>query len=672
MADQAHEWTDEQIEALRRKFRRTYSQAAREMRTKLDDLMADFDTAHKDWLERLRTGKATHDDYDAWLKQMSMDRSFISGMADTLATDAVDANRLVADYINDRVPMVYAENANRAAFEVESGIGYDTHSFDLYDQSTVRRLIAEDNTLVREVKPDRAKDVAWNRQKFNGAITQSILQGESIPNTAKRLRAVLSMNENAAVMAARTAITCAENAGRTDSYKRAKRLGIELEQEWMATLDQRTRHSHRELDGQHVPVGEKFKVDGIELEYPGDPTAPGEYVWNCRCTLVAWFPDIEQEDPERWSKLPKGMTYDEWKSGKKAEAKRKSDAGVVDGEDILGTWSRRKDKFDFEIEDVLNAQGFDGKPRVVSADEFDAAVKAANNGNGFIAQRTYSAPDQETLDAYRQQLYDGRWYLDCSTGGAQYGQGMYVAADYSGVLSQGIEDEMQHYIDLGVQRNPVTTFDRLSEARQSELIADEVKALGLTGDKARAAEAIMRNELQVESLSWNQMVEAHNTLGDVNYMDAVSKLRSYRSEPAHYVETMTLDPSARIIEYDEILALKEQAAQDAASRAVETLMDSYSNGTEGQRLAARFVAGDGSPGQAWFDSAPETSKEAYHAAVSELRAARQSGYAPVAGMNDGSFAAAMGYDAINAEGHGASGSYTVILNRTKLIIKEPE
>lgn len=281
MADQAHEWTDEQIEALRRRFRRTYSQAEAEMRAKLDKLMSDFDLANAKWQERLRAGTVTQEDYEAWLKRMSTDRSFVGGIADSFANDAADTNRLVADYINDTVPMIYAENANMAAFEVESGIGYDTHGFDLYDQSTVRRLIAEDNALVREVKPDRAKDVAWNRQKFNGAITQSILQGESIPNTAKRLRTVLKMDENAAVRAARTAITCAENAGRTDSYKRAKRLGIELEQEWMATLDQRTRHSHRELDGQHVPVGEKFKVDGIELEYPGDPSAPGEYVWNC-------------------------------------------------------------------------------------------------------------------------------------------------------------------------------------------------------------------------------------------------------------------------------------------------------------------------------------------------------------------------------------------------------
>ena len=33
----------------------------------------------------------------------------------------------------------------------------------------------------------------------------------------------------------------------------------------------------------------------------------------------------------------------------------------------------------------------------------------------------------------------------------------------------------------------------------------------------------------------------------------------------------------------------------------------------------------------------------------------------------GTLAAEMGYDAIKADGHGDSGSYTVILNRTKVI-----
>ena len=38
-------------------------------------------------------------------------------------------------------------------------------------------------------------------------------------------------------------------------------------------------------------------------------------------------------------------------------------------------------------------------------------------------------------------------------------------------------------------------------------------------------------------------------------------------------------------------------------------------------------------------------------------------------MDLGSYAALRGYDAINAQGHGESGSYTVILNRTAVIFR---
>lgn len=324
MADQAHEWTDEQIERLQRRFRREFSQASREMGDKLAEQMEDYDRRNREWQQRVSSGKSTQDEYDAWLKDRAADRRWMQDMVSTLSQSAARADQLAIEHVNDELPHIFAENANRAAFEVESGIGFDTHSFDLYDQDTVRRLIAEQPELLPpmpEPKFDNGRDLRWNRQKFSSAITQSILQGESIPDAAKRISLVMRMNENSAVRAARTAITGAENAGRVHSYERAKRIGIDLEQQWMATLDMRTRHSHRQLDGQRVPVGGKFKVDGIELEYPGDPTAPGEYVYNCRCTLVAWFPDIEQEDPDRFTRLPKDMTYEKWKEGKKQEQK---------------------------------------------------------------------------------------------------------------------------------------------------------------------------------------------------------------------------------------------------------------------------------------------------------------------------------------------------------------
>ena len=40
---------------------------------------------------------------------------------------------------------------------------------------------------------------------------------------------------------------------------------------------------------------------------------------NCRCTLVAAVAGVDTSDAERWSKLPEGMTYDEWKGAKKED-----------------------------------------------------------------------------------------------------------------------------------------------------------------------------------------------------------------------------------------------------------------------------------------------------------------------------------------------------------------
>lgn len=329
-----------------------------------------------------------------------------------------------------------------------------------------------------------------------------------------------------------------------------------------------------------------------------------------------------------------------------------SRGGVVEGRDILFTWERRPDLYQFEIEDILAAQGFDGKPRVVSASEFEAAVREANGGKGFIAQRTYTAPSQEILDEYRDMLYSGKWYVDCSTGGAQYGQGMYVAADYTGVLSQGIRDEMEHYIALGQQRNPLTTFDMLDGSSQSKMIADGIESLGLSGERAKAAEAIIRSEMQLERLSWDEMVKAHETLGDADYMSVVEKLRTYRSEPVHYVETMTLDPSARIVTYSELDQMRGYTRIEAR------LLDSMDI-DDGRKSLLRE----------WIES--EEGVETAHPSVRDLAQRLDDRAGKLMGMDYGSFAAAMGYDAINAAGHGASGSYTVILNRTKLIIKEP-
>ena len=167
----------------------------------------------------------------------------------------------------------------------------------------------------------------WNKKLFQSHITQGILQGESIENLAKRVALGTTQQDmNAAIRNARTATTCAQNAGRTQSYQRAVNMGIELFQVWLAALDSRTRSSHRHMDGEKVKVikGKQVKFSN-GLRYPGDPNGRPEEVWNCRCTLVTSFEENEDfsDIKERANKLD-NQSYNEWKNEHKQKRKGKS------------------------------------------------------------------------------------------------------------------------------------------------------------------------------------------------------------------------------------------------------------------------------------------------------------------------------------------------------------
>lgn len=215
---------------------------------------------------------------------------------------------------------VYALNANYAAYEIEQKAGINL-SWTLYDHSTVERLISEEPDLLPLPSVNIPLDQQWNKKHITAAINRGILLGDPIPDIAQRLLNVANMDLNAAIRSARTATTAAECAGRIDTYKYAESLGIEMQQEWVATLDDRTRHEHRILDGQRVDIGEAFEVDGATIRYPGDPQAPGYLVYNCRCTLVSAVKGIDQSGAARKSKLG-DLSYEDWKAGKDLEQKQ--------------------------------------------------------------------------------------------------------------------------------------------------------------------------------------------------------------------------------------------------------------------------------------------------------------------------------------------------------------
>lgn len=318
--------TEAELKKLEKKLKKVYTQASNEVQQKLDDYLKKFKAQEKEWRKKLDSGEITEERFKKWYQGKVMNAERWTAMRDTLAEDLTNVNAIANDLVRDSMLTTFAINHNYGTYEIENGLSINT-SYTLYDRETVANLIKNDPDILKRPSLDINLDKRWNKKLFQSQITQGILQGESIDNLAKRVAlGTTKQDKNAAIRNARTSTTCAQNAGRTQSYQRAVNMGIELYQVWLAALDSRTRSSHRHMDGEKVKVvkGEQVKFSN-GLRYPADPDGRAEEVWNCRCTLVTSFDENEDftDIKERANKLD-NQSYNEWKNEHKQKSKVKS------------------------------------------------------------------------------------------------------------------------------------------------------------------------------------------------------------------------------------------------------------------------------------------------------------------------------------------------------------
>lgn len=591
MADRGRELNDKELARLERELAREYAKAKKEMIEKFNRTSKQFKALDLQKQKLVDKGKMSEAEYEKWKSSQLLKSKWMKSMIDQYSTDMVKIDKKAAEIINSKLPKMYAESFNHGTYEIENGTGIST-SFTLYNKSTVTRLLRDKPDLYDEASINVSKDKRWNQQAMRSALTQGVLQGEGMDGIAKRFASVTDMDRNSAIRNARTLTTGAEASGKLDSYFRARDMGIPIKKMWESTVDDRTRASHRNLDGETRELEEKFSNG---LMYPGDTsTGEGAEFYNCRCNLSSQIEGFETDmtDMSQRSNKLGDMSYDEWK-----KAKNKS-INTVDGKDITKTWKRRTDKYAFEIEDVINAQGFDGLPTVVSEKEFEKYAKESN----WIAQRTYAAPSDEMLATYRNELCNGKWYVDCSGNGHDYGMGMYTAGARSYKLTDGIRFEMNFYKDQLLSKIGTT-------AKQN---AYDNAWEYATRNATRLEKAVIQNEgwytfknfsydkSDVVNLERNNEDEYYRILK--KYKDAKSSARdaSENAKAVYRTDTFTLTKDAKVISYREVQ-------------------------------------------NRWDEDKFE---------------------------DPSSWAVAKGYDAISTRGNNDDCTYLIVLNRTKLIIKE--
>lgn len=336
MPDYGSKVADRAVAETARKIHAIYERAAKDLKKKLSAFTARYRAKQKEMLSKLESGDITKAAYDSWIRGQVFIGNQWKEKLDQAVRIMEKANEEAAQVVSTGRLNVFAENYNYAAYELEKK-AKGVVSFSIYNEKSAGRLIKKKPKMLPEWKIDEPKDYKWNRQKVENAVTHGIIQGESIDEITDRMvNALCTGNENKMRTFARTSMTGAQNAGRQEQMEDAEEEGIKVKKKWVATLDDRTRDTHQELDGMEVPVSEPFTVDGMEIMYPGDPSAAPELVYNCRCTMVEVYEGIEShssrrayydendeeyEEGKRKSYMVEDMTYKEWKAWKEGRNK---------------------------------------------------------------------------------------------------------------------------------------------------------------------------------------------------------------------------------------------------------------------------------------------------------------------------------------------------------------
>lgn len=310
---------DDAMKRMEKKLQRIYAEAQKDVKKKVSDYTKKYKEQDKEKREQLKKGEITKEQYQDWKNRKVFVGNQWKQMQDSIANQLNKAGETAYKIINDERKAVFLDNANHTLYDIDKSFGFNVN-FGLYDSATITRLIREDPKILPDVQGDPEKNSAWTRKRIDSAVTQGVIQGESIPDLAKRLSDKLAAtSQSSMIRTARTAMTSAQNAGRIEAMKDAEDMGINVLKLWISTLDGRTRDAHRHLDGQTAEIDKPFHSNLGDIMYPADPYAVPANVWNCRCSLGWEYPEYKNQATKRIARNEDGeneyiddMTYDQW------------------------------------------------------------------------------------------------------------------------------------------------------------------------------------------------------------------------------------------------------------------------------------------------------------------------------------------------------------------------
>lgn len=157
------------------------------------------------------------------------------------------------------------------------------------------------------------------------ALLSAAANGEGYRKVAKQIGELTEANYKQALRIARTEGGRVQSTAKQKAYEEAEQMGVDLQKQWMSTLDTKTRYSHQVLDGQVVDVEDEFVSEqGNKAQGPRLFGVAGEDI-NCRCTTITIVNGISpatRKDNES-KEIIKYTNYKEWAEAKGLKPKTK-------------------------------------------------------------------------------------------------------------------------------------------------------------------------------------------------------------------------------------------------------------------------------------------------------------------------------------------------------------
>lgn len=247
--------------AVLKELKHVYSKSLAEIEEKIKILTAD----------KMTQSKIYQLEYQLALRKQ------ISDILDKLRTNNYDT---ISNYLNG----CYKEGFVGAMYDLQ-GQGIPL-AFPL-NQNQVVKAVQLDSKISQGLYERLGFNAEELKKRIADEIARGISNGESWERISKNLELITGLDHSKSIRIIRTEGHRIQQTSALDALKNARDCGADVVKQWDSTLDDLTRETHQELDGQIVGIDEDFVIPstGARASAPsmfGDPAED----CNCRCCVL--------------------------------------------------------------------------------------------------------------------------------------------------------------------------------------------------------------------------------------------------------------------------------------------------------------------------------------------------------------------------------------------------